>query len=262
MNEPGRGEDQRPAIRLDGVSIAFGGVHAVQDVSLRLREGEILGLIGPNGAGKTTLLNLISGHARASTGRVEVQGKDVTRWPLHRRSRLGLARSYQTANIFPGLTAGENVRLAAQAAGDGHYRLLRRPPDSSEIRRRSEAALAATRLEHRAGVEAAHLSHGETRALEVAMLVATGARVLLLDEPAAGMAFEEIPGMVRTITSAQEQMGAAVIIVEHKMSLIFELCDRIAVLDRGQLIATGSPPEVARDARVRRAYLGEAAIGA
>jgi branched-chain amino acid transport system ATP-binding protein len=254
--------DPRPAVRLDSVSIAFGGVHAVQDVSLELREGEILGLIGPNGAGKTTLLHLISGHYRVSGGRVEVRGEDVTRWPLHRRSHLGLARSYQTANIFAGLTVRENVRLAAQAAGAGHYRLLRRPPSAGELRDRTEAALAATNLEHRAELKAAHLGHGETRALEVAMLVATRAHVLLLDEPAAGMAFEEIPAMVGTITAAQRHMGAAVIIVEHRMSLIFELCDRIAVLDRGRLIATGSPREVAQDARVRSAYLGEPAVGA
>jgi branched-chain amino acid transport system ATP-binding protein len=253
--------DPRPAIALEGVSVAFGGVHAVEDVSLELRQGEILGLIGPNGAGKTTLLNLISGHERVTSGRVEVLSKDVTGWPLHRRSRLGLARSYQTASIFGGLTVRDNVLLAAQAAGDGHYRLVRSPPGSAELNERSEAALVATRLEHRAGLEAASLSHGETRALEVAMLVATGSRVLLLDEPAAGMALDEIPRMVQTITSAQEHAGAAVMIVEHRMSLIFELCDRIAVLDRGRLIAIGSPREVARDAGVRSAYLGDAGGG-
>jgi branched-chain amino acid transport system ATP-binding protein len=253
---------RRPAVRLESVSIAFGGVDAVRDVSLDLREGEILGLIGPNGAGKTTLLNLVSGHHRAGSGRVEMLGHDVTRWPLHRRSRLGLARSYQTANIFAGLTVRENVGLAAQAAGAGHYRLLRRPPGADELRERTDAALAATRLEHRAELEAARLGHGETRALEVAMLVATDARVLLLDEPAAGMAFEEIPAMVETITAAQRHTGAAVLIVEHKMSLIFELCDRIAVLDRGRLIAAGTPREVARDEKVRSAYLGEATVGA
>jgi branched-chain amino acid transport system ATP-binding protein len=254
--------DSGPAIALEGVSVAFGGVHAVEDVSLELRQGEILGLIGPNGAGKTTLLNLISGHERVTSGRVEVQGEDVTRWALHRRSRLGLARSYQTASIFGGLSVRENVLLAAQAAGDGHYRLLHGPPDSADLHKRSEAALAATGLEHQAELEAANLSHGETRALEVAMLVATGASVLLLDEPAAGMAMDEIPRMVKTITSAQQHAGAAVLIVEHRMSLIFELCDRIAVLDRGHLIAIGSPREVARDAKVRSAYLGEAAVGA
>jgi branched-chain amino acid transport system ATP-binding protein len=252
----------RPAVRLDSVSIAFGGVDALRDVSLELRAGEILGLIGPNGAGKTTLLNLICGHHRAGSGRIEVLGQDVTRWPLHRRSRLGLARSYQTANIFSGLTVRENVQLAAQAAGAGHYRLLRRPPRAGDLRERTEATLKATRLEHRADLEATRLGHGETRALEVAMLVATDAHVLLLDEPAAGMAFEEIPAMVATITAAQQHTGAAVMIVEHRMSLIFELCDRIAVLDRGRLIAAGSPQAVAQDEQVRAAYLGEAAVGA
>ena len=253
--------DPRPAIALEGVSVAFGGVHAVEDVSLELRQGETLGLIGPNGAGKTTLLNLISGHERVTSGRIEVQGENVTRWSLHRRSGLGLARSYQTASIFPGLTVRQNVLLAAQAAGGGHYRLLRPPPGSPDLQDRSEAALAATHLEHRAGMEAANLSHGETRALEVAMLVATGAGVLLLDEPSAGMSFDEIPRMVQSITSAKEHAGAAVMLVEHRMSLIFELCDRISVLDRGRLIAIGRPQEVARDARVRSAYLGEAATG-
>jgi branched-chain amino acid transport system ATP-binding protein len=249
------------AVRLDGVSIAFGGVDALRDVSLELGEGEVLGLIGPNGAGKTTLLNVISGHHRAASGRIEVLGQDVTRRPLHRRSRLGLARSYQTANIFAGLTVRENVRLAAQASGAGHYRLLRHPPRADDLRERTESALRATRLEQRADLEAARLGHGETRALEVAMLVATDAHVLLLDEPAAGMAFEEIPAMVATITAAQKHTGAAVMIVEHKMSLIFELCDRIAVLDRGRLIAAGTPDRVAQDEKVRAAYLGEAGVG-
>ena len=247
----------RPLIRVDALSVAFGGVHAVEEVTLELRPGEILGLIGPNGAGKTTLLNLISGHEAPTGGRIFVDDVDVTAWPLHRRARLGLARSYQSANIFPALTARQNVLLAGQGAGEGHYRVLRRPPGFDELQTRAAHALEITGLSRRADAVAATLGHGQTRALEVAMLLATNARALLMDEPAAGMAAEDTTEMVATIGAAHRESGAAIVLVEHKLPLIFELCDRIAVLDRGRLIAIGEPPVVAADERVRSAYLGE-----
>jgi branched-chain amino acid transport system ATP-binding protein len=255
---PRSGDDKTPPlIRVEMLSIAFGGLHAVEDVTLQLLPGEILGLIGPNGAGKTTLLNLISGHETPTAGRIFIDEHDVTGWPLHRRARLGMARSYQSANIFPALTARQNVMLAGQAAGPGHYRLLRPPAGLEDLAQRAEHALEITGLSRRADAVAQTLGHGETRALEVAMLLATNARAMLMDEPAAGMAAEDTTQMIATIDAAHRESGAAIILVEHKLNLIFELCEHIAVLDRGRLIAFGSPDAVAKDERVRSAYLGE-----
>ena len=246
-----------PIISVKEISVAFGGVRAVDKVSLDIRPGEIVGLIGPNGAGKTTLLNLISGHETAGEGSIWLAGQDVTSWPLHRRARLGLSRSYQTANIFPALTVRENVALAAQAAGSGHLRVVRQPPNRVAINEQADRALQVTGLSSKAESVASSLGHGQTRALEVAMLMATTSNVMLMDEPAAGMAASEVDDMIDTVRAVHEQTGAAIVIVEHKISLIFNLCHRIAVLDRGRLLAFGEPEQVAEDPAVRAAYLGE-----
>lgn len=247
----------QPVISVREVSVAFGGVRAVDQVSLDVRPGEIVGLIGPNGAGKTTLLNLISGHEIADEGTIHVAGQDVTSWPLHRRARLGLSRSYQSANVFPALTVRENVTLAAQASGSGHLRVFRRPPDRGRLGARAEHALNVTGLGSKAESLASSFGHGQTRALEVAMLMATTSNVMLMDEPAAGMAAHDVDEMIGTVRAVHEETGAAVVIVEHKISLIFNLCHRIAVLDRGRLLAFGEPELVAEDPAVRAAYLGE-----
>jgi branched-chain amino acid transport system ATP-binding protein len=246
-----------PIISVCGVSVAFGGVRAVENVSLDVRPGEIIGLIGPNGAGKTTLLNLISGHEMADEGTIRVAGQDVTSWPLHRRAQLGLSRSYQSANVFPALTARENVALAAQAAGDGHLRVLRRAPDRALTAEKAQRALEVTGLSSKADSLASSLGHGQTRALEVAMLMATAANVMLMDEPAAGMAARDVEDMIDTVRAVHEEINAAILIVEHKIPLIFDLCNRIAVLDRGRLLAFDEPQRVADDPAVRAAYLGE-----
>lgn len=245
-----------PPLKLTDLSVSFGGIHAIDGVSLEVEPGETLGLIGPNGAGKTTLLNLIGGQATADSGRIVLGEDDVTRWPVHRRARQGLVRSFQVTNVFPELTVEQNVTMAASAVRKRHYRVLRRP-DEDAIAEAADGALAATGLEATRTVRASALGHGQARALEVAMLVAAGGRILLLDEPAAGLAAGEVGHMIETIQRIQADSRASLVIVEHKLAVIFNLCQRIAVLDRGKLLAVGLPEEIAADPAVRSAYLGE-----
>jgi branched-chain amino acid transport system ATP-binding protein len=249
--------DHATTLTLQDVSVAFGGIQAVQGVSLHVRAGEVIGLIGPNGAGKTTLLNLISGHVRPDMGSIRVGEHDVTRWPVHRRARVGLARSYQITTVFPGLTVDENIKLAAASRRGSHFGLRYGSGVDAAIAEAAGEALAATGLEGRRNLAASSLGHGESRALEVAMLLASDGRTMLLDEPAAGMAAGEVAGVIETISRLRSRTDATIVIVEHKLSVIFGLCDRIAVLDRGQLLAFGEPQDIAADPNVRRAYLGE-----
>jgi branched-chain amino acid transport system ATP-binding protein len=242
----------------EGLSISFGGVHAVVDVSLDVLDGEVLGLIGPNGAGKTTLLNLISGLVEPTDGKIFVRGRDVTRWSPYKRARLSLGRSYQTTTVFPELTVRENVWLSTAANRVGQYRPL--PVTGAkgrELRRTCAQAIETTRLSALAERPASALGHGESRALEIAMIVASGAKVLLLDEPAAGVAAGEIPRLIEIIAQVHEELQATIVIVEHKLPVVFGLSDRVAVLDRGKLLAVGDPVSVSRDPNVRSAYLGE-----
>lgn len=240
------------------MSVSFGGVHAVVDVSVDVLGGEVLGLIGPNGAGKTTLLNLISGLVEPTAGKIFVGGRDVTRWQPYRRARLSLGRSYQSTTVFPELTVWENVWLSAASSRVGQYRFL--PVTGSrgrELRRTCAKSIETTRLSAVAERPASVLGHGESRALELAMIVASGAEVLLLDEPAAGVAAGEIRRLIEIIAEVHEELKATIVIVEHKLPVVFGLSHRIAVLDRGRLLAIGEPDAVARDPKVRRAYLGE-----
>jgi ABC-type branched-subunit amino acid transport system ATPase component len=240
------------------VSVTFGGIKAVQDVSIDVKANEVVGLIGPNGAGKSTLLNIISGHTRAATGTVSLLGEDVSGLSVHHRARRGLARSYQSTTVFPTLTVEENIRCAAIAS---HKRLQYALWIGSAARKRVQSAvgeaLASTRLESVRDRTASKLGHGQARALEVAMLLASGGRVMVLDEPGAGMAAGDVAELTETIRRARERTGASMLIVEHKISLIFNLSDRIAVLDRGRLLAFGTPALVAKDPAVKKAYLGE-----
>jgi branched-chain amino acid transport system ATP-binding protein len=247
-------------LEIEDVSVSFGGVQAVGGVTLQVRAGEILGLIGPNGAGKSTLLNLITGHAAADSGTIRFDGREVTRWSVHRRARLGLARSYQTTTVFRGLTVHENVWMAAAAPRISHFRLHTPRSRRDELNAECAQALDATGLTGSADVAASSLGHGEARALEVAMLVASGARTMLLDEPAAGMAAGEVGRMIDTIRLVHERTGATMMVVEHKLPVIFDLCERVAVLDQGHLLAVGSCDEITRHDGVRRAYLGESLV--
>ncbi|MBR7743958.1 ABC transporter ATP-binding protein [Phycicoccus sp. BSK3Z-2] len=242
-------------IGAEGVGWRVGGAQILDDVSLDVAPGELVGIIGPNGAGKSSLVNILSGVTRPSTGRVTLDGEDVSRASATRRSRMGLARSFQTSALFDGLTAGENVRLAVQGSGASPITAFRRA--GTVGRDRIEDLLERVTMPGSADVLAGDLSHGGRRKLELAMALASEPRALLLDEPMAGVSAEDVDGLTGIIGAVRDS-GVAVAMVEHHMHVVLGLADRVAVLHHGSMLAVGTPDEVTSDDRVQQAYLGEA----
>ena len=239
--------DPRPgSLRALGVSRSFEGIHALQDVDLELAQDEVLGLIGPNGAGKTTLVNLLTGFDLPTSGRIELGETEITRWPPHRRGRAGLARTFQHGKLFRGLTVQENVEVAALGSG----------ASPAEARRLATELLGLLGLESRAADSAAVLPHGDERRLGVARALALRPRFVLMDEPAAGLHEAEIPAFAAVVRSVRDDFGAGVLLIDHNVALIMEVCDRVHVLDRGHTLAEGTPDEIRRNFDVATAYLG------
>jgi branched-chain amino acid transport system ATP-binding protein len=217
----------------------------------------LLAVIGPNGAGKTTLFNLVSGLLHPTAGRIELDGDDITEQAPALRTRAGLGRTFQVSNVFPLLPALENVRLAAEAALGGTMRIWRRARRVREAVERAAWALGRVGLTGRDAVPAGLLSHGDKRKLELAMLLAGTPRVLLLDEPMAGVSVEDVPELVELIRSVHAEEGKTVVMVEHHMEVVTGLAERIAVLHHGRLLAVDTPDEIMRNPTVQQAYLGE-----
>jgi branched-chain amino acid transport system ATP-binding protein len=230
-----------------------GGATIVADVSLDVPAGECLGIIGPNGAGKTSLFNLLSGLIRPTGGSIELAGAEITNAPPHRRTQAGLGRTFQVSSVFPLLSVRENVRLAAEAAAGGTMRIWRRAPQLES----ADAALERVGLGGRAGALAGSLSHGDKRKLELAMLLAADRRVILLDEPMAGVSAEDVEGLVELIRSVHREEGRTVLMVEHHMEVVTGLAERIAVMHHGALLACDTPAAVMANETVQQAYLGE-----
>jgi len=241
-----------------GLTWRIGEVAIVDSVYLDLAPGEFLGVIGPNGAGKTSLFNLITGLRRPTEGTVLLDGADITALPPHRRARLGLGRTFQASSVFGSLSVRENVRLAVQAHRGGSMKLWRRAAADREVAAAADAALDRVGLHHRGTALAGTLAHGEKRKLEIALLLAGEPRVMLLDEPMAGVSAEDVPELVSVIKSLTGDSGRAVLMVEHHMDVILELADRIAVMHHGALLACDTPDTVMANATVQEAYLGEA----
>jgi branched-chain amino acid transport system ATP-binding protein len=246
-----------PVLATSDLGLDIGGARIVAGVSLEVREGELVGIIGPNGAGKTTLFNLLSGLIRPTTGRIHLDGRDVTGDPPHKRTQAGLGRSFQVSSVFPLLSVGENARLAAEARLGGTLNLVRRAARFAPALDRSRSALARVGLAGRAGWPAGMLSHGDKRKLEIAMLLAGDPRVILLDEPMAGVSAEDVDGLVDLIRSVHEDEGRTVLLVEHRMEVVVGLAQRIAVMHHGALLAFDTPEHVMADETVQTAYLGE-----
>ena len=244
-----------PVLAAEGLTKRFGGLAAVNDVSLDLRAARIHAVIGPNGAGKSTLTNLLSGDLKPTSGRVTLAGQDVTGWAPEAISRVGLGRSYQKTNIFMPLTVWDNVRLAAQSREPHAARWLRLASGIASINGRAERAMELAGLAPRRDIVAGTISHGEQRQLEIAMTLATGPRVLLLDEPLAGMGTMEAERMVQLLLRLKADH--AIMLVEHDMDAVFALADRLTVMVNGQVIASGTPAQIRADAHVQAAYLGE-----
>jgi branched-chain amino acid transport system ATP-binding protein len=242
------------ALRLDGVSKWFGGLRAVDDVGLAVGPGERRALIGPNGAGKTTLFNLIAGVLPVSAGRITLFGQDVTRLAQHRRAALGLTRTFQITNLFPSLTVLQNVLLAVQALTRTKFAMLRPLTGFAEVHSRAHDALTAVGLADRAGRTVRQLSHGEQRQLEIAMALAGRPRVLLLDEPTAGLSQAE----AKLMTALLRRLDPAItlLIIEHDMDIALEIAQHVTVLHYGRVIADGPCEAVKADPTVREIYLG------
>ncbi len=242
--------ERRPGdtLRASSVSRSFEGVQALRGVDLEVARGQVVGLIGPNGAGKSTLVNVITGFDRPDEGTVSLDGRNVTRWSPSRRGRQGLARTFQHSRGFRRLTVRENVEVSALGVGAG----------PREAARRADVLLDRLGLDGR--VEAAALPQGDERRLGVARALATEPRYVLLDEPAAGLPEAEVPDFAALVRSIAADHGAGVLLIDHNIALIMETCDRIQVLDRGTVLAEGTPAEIRANVDVGAAYLGETPV--
>ncbi len=244
-----------PVLDLRGLSKAFGALKATDDVSLTLLPGEIHALIGPNGAGKSTLMGLVSGKITPDAGEVRLGGQDITALSVANRARLGLGRSFQVSSLIPEYSALRNVMLAVQARQGHSYRFLKPVMRDRPLRDEARAILSRVGLDSRASVEAAVLSHGERRLLEIAVALALKPRCFLLDEPMAGLGSEGTARLVSFLQTLRQE--APILLVEHDMDAVFRLADRISVLVYGRIIATGSVDDIRANAQVRAVYLGE-----
>ena len=243
-----RGPD---SLRALGVSRSFEGIEALSDIDLELAPGEVVGLIGPNGAGKTTLVNLLTGFDLPSRGRITLGSTDITRWPPYRRGRAGLARTFQHGRLFRELTVRENVEVAALGGRSS----------AREARRRAGELLDLLGLAARAEDAAGLLPHGDQRKLGVARALALRPRFVLMDEPAAGLHEAEIPAFAEVVRFVHTAFGAGVLLIDHNVALIMDVCDRVHVLDRGTTLAEGTPAEIRRNLDVATAYLGAEGSG-
>jgi len=249
-----------PLLQVEGLTKRFGGVVAADSIALDLPDGEFHAVIGPNGAGKSTLVALLCGEIAPEGGGIRFDGDDITHLAADRRSRLGLARSFQITSLFPDLTALDNVALAVQAHAGHSFHFWQDARRDPALRDPALAALAAVGLEPRAGTRVDRLSHGEHRQLEIAVALASRPRLLLLDEPMAGLGPDETARMTALLRKLKG--GLTVLLIEHDMETVFALADRITVLVYGRIIASGDPAAIRSDTAVREAYLGDRDAGA
>jgi branched-chain amino acid transport system ATP-binding protein len=246
-------------LEVKSVTKSFGNLVAVSEVSLNVEEGELRAVIGPNGAGKTTFFNLISGFFPPNGGSIVFDGKDVTRLPAHRRVILGMARTFQITEIFPELNVAENVRISVEVAAGYRLRPWLSRAEAAAVRNRVDEIMVLAGLEKKGGRLVGELSHGDQRAAEIAMALALKPRLLLLDEPTAGMGDQETYEITQLIRRLHRDSKRTIVLIEHDMRVVFHLADRITVLDQGRRLAEGTPPEIAANEAVQAAYLGKAA---
>jgi branched-chain amino acid transport system ATP-binding protein len=246
--------DAVPVLELKGLCKSFGGLRATRDVSLRIMPGERKAIIGPNGAGKTTLFNLITGIYPSSSGEILLFGRDVTRWPSHRRTALGMARTFQVTHLFPALTVLDNVLLAIGGVRPAKFVMWRFLTSYRDMYDKARALLDAAGFLDREGVEVRNLSHGEQRQLEIVLGLASDPKVLLLDEPAAGLSSGESTEMARFLDRLDPKL--AILLIEHDMDVVFDVASEISVLHFGQILETGTPEQIHASPKVQSVYLG------
>ncbi|PKM82763.1 MAG: ABC transporter ATP-binding protein [Firmicutes bacterium HGW-Firmicutes-14] len=238
------------------LTMAFGGHVALDSVNLKIEKGTFKSIIGPNGAGKTTLFNLISGQLKPTRGQVIFMETDVTHLSPHTRTKMGIGRSFQNTNVFPNLTVLENVRLAVQSQAGILYNFVSHYKKFRAVEEKAYKLLEDVTLARKAEEDAGSLNHGEQRKLEIAMLLALETELLLLDEPTAGMSLEEVPTLLEVIREIKEKRNRTVLLIEHKMDMVLDLSDNLAVLHNGKLLAEGLPEEIMNNEQVQSAYLG------
>jgi branched-chain amino acid transport system ATP-binding protein len=255
---------QPTVIEIVGLTKYFGGLRAVSDFNISVREGELVGLIGPNGAGKTTVFNMITGLYQPTSGAIYFNGKSIYNLPSHEITHLGIARTFQNIRLFPNLTVLDNVRIAYhQHAGYGFIASMLHTKHyvekEKELTERAQQFLAVFNLHDRQGEIAKNLPYGEQRRLEIARALAAEPKLLLLDEPAAGMNPNEVVALMDLIHFIRERFGLTILLIEHQMRVVMGICERITVMDFGEVIARGNPQEIQSNQRVIEAYLGRAA---
>jgi branched-chain amino acid transport system ATP-binding protein len=246
-------------LEVRSVSKRFGRLVAVRDISLTVEKGELRAIIGPNGAGKTTFFNLISGFFAPATGTIAFEGRDITLLPAYKRVALGIARTFQITEIFPELTVFDNVRIAAEVTAGFRLRPWISQTERAGIGRHVEATLELTGLGAKSDRRVGELAHGDQRAAEIAIALALRPRLLLLDEPTAGMGDQETYELTQIIRRLRRDGDFTIVLIEHDMRVVFHLADRITVLDQGGLLAEGTPNQIASNEAVQAAYLGTAA---
>ncbi len=245
-----------PALELRGLSKSFGGLHAVRGVTLTVMPGDRKAIIGPNGAGKTTLFNLITGIFPATSGQVVLFGQDVTRWPSHRRTALGMARTFQITSLFPKLTVLDNVLLAIQGLRRSKFVMWRFLSSYRDFYDRAHGLLERARFLDRKDTEVRYLSHGEQRQLEIILGLASDPKILLLDEPAAGLSSGESSEMIRFLAHLDRNL--AILLIEHDMDVVFDVAEHISVLHFGEILEAGAAEQIRRSEKVQQVYLGTA----
>ncbi|MFH2103500.1 MAG: ABC transporter ATP-binding protein [Chloroflexota bacterium] len=234
----------------------FNALVAVDDVSMKVRKNSLHAIIGPNGAGKTTFFNLLSGNIEPTSGQVIFKGRNITHQPVHRTIHFGIGRSFQITNIFPNLTVFENIRLACQALGKDNFKIYRDAASFKQYESRAWEVIQRVGLSDRAATLARTLPHGDQRKLELGMILAPDPEVLLLDEPTAGMAAEQVPELIALIQEVQQAGNKTVMLVEHNMNVVMSVSDMITVMHQGKVLAEGTPAEISANEAVQTAYLG------
>jgi branched-chain amino acid transport system ATP-binding protein len=245
---------QVPALELKALCKSFGGLQATRQVTLRIMPGDRKAIIGPNGAGKTTLFNLITGIYPATSGQVLLFGKDVTTWPSHRRTALGMARTFQVTSLFPGLTVLDNVLLAIKGLRPTKFVMWRFLSSYKEVYDKAYHLLEQANFLNRKDTQVRNLSHGEQRQLEIILGLASDPKILLLDEPAAGLSSGESTEMVEFLMKLDSKL--AILLIEHDMDVVFDVADEISVLHFGEILESGSPEKIKNSSRVQEIYLG------
>ena len=247
---------QEPIIETKNLTKYFGAMAAVNDVSIKIQAGTLHAIIGPNGAGKTTFFNLLSGNLKPTSGKVFYKGTDLTGKPIHRMIHMGIGRSFQITNIFPNQTVHENIRLASQAMEEKNFHILGDTTKMVRCQQRTAEVVEKVGLTSQSLVLARALSHGDQRKLELGMILAPDPELLLLDEPTAGMATDQVPELITLIQEVQQSGTKTVILVEHNMNVVMSVSDRITVMHQGRVLAEGTPSEIAQNSEVQTAYLG------